>query len=269
VFGPTGGARRTDPGARQDDSHPDRFGLDHGSDELDLGPDSSLLLSPAGRSSSGPFEPEGALLPQNPHDDHVPHDAHRPSADEAESAGALLFPDQPDTIASTAVEEGPSASGHPAGGRRPTRKTAARRCIAVTRDGRPCRAPAQPSAPTCIFHDESRADEAAAARRLGGQHRRRVRATGPGVDFNGLGTADAIRSTLELAVADLLDLEPSIPRSRVLIAAAGVAMRLLELTDLAAEVAVLKAANRAMRPRLDPPTADFDSTITDPSEGDE
>jgi hypothetical protein len=179
------------------------------------------------------------------------------------------IPDQPDTIASTAVEEGPSASGHPAGGRRPTRKTAARRCIAVTRDGRPCRAPAQPSAPTCIFHDESRADEAAAARRLGGQHRRRVRATGPGVDFNGLGTADAIRSTLELAIADLLDLEPSIPRSRVLIAAAGVAMRLLELTDLAAEVAVLKAANRAMRPRLDPPTADFDSTITDPSEGDE
>jgi hypothetical protein len=157
----------------------------------------------------------------------------------------LLFPGQPDTIESNVVEVGAAESGDVPPGPSPIQTTASRHCTAIKADGRPCGGLAQRNTTVCLFHDETRADEAAAARRLGGQHRRRVWRVDLEVDFNGLGTADAIRSIIERAVIDILDLEPSIARSRVLIAAAVAAMRLLEVTNLASEVASLKAALRA------------------------
>ncbi|HLX33714.1 MAG TPA: hypothetical protein VKR30_00560 [Candidatus Limnocylindrales bacterium] len=48
--------------------------------------------------------------------------------------------------------------------------------------------------------------------------------------------------TLERAITDVLGLEPSIPRSRVMIAAASAGLRLLEMTDHEQRLARLEAA---------------------------
>jgi hypothetical protein len=186
-----------------------------------------------------------SFLGPTPHDDRpLPSEAHRASAAEAEFAGASLFSDQP-LAGPDVLDAGSTASGEASAGTRPTNPTAARRCTAIKPDGRPCGGLAQRNTDVCIFHDPTRAAEAAAARRLGGQHRRRVRDADLAVGFTGLGTTQEIRSILEIATRDVLDLEPSIPRSRVLIAASLAALRLLEVTGLATETKNMQTAYRA------------------------
>jgi len=51
-------------------------------------------------------------------------------------------------------------------------------------------------------------------------------------ELEGLGSVDGIRRVLDIAVADALSLENSVSRSRVLIAAAMAATRLLELHEI-------------------------------------
>jgi len=186
------------------------------------------------------------LIGKVPKDEHLlPPDAHRASTAEVETAGASLFHGPSDPVAATDPATGSSWPGDPGSEPRPNPKSARRRCTVAKADGTRCAASAQNGKLICIFHDPDRAEQAAAARRLGGEHRRRVRATGLPIDFNGLSTAGEIRIILETAVRDVLELEPSIPRSRVLIAAALAALRLYEITDLASEIKILQTAYRA------------------------
>ena len=60
--------------------------------------------------------------------------------------------------------------------------------------------------------------------------------------MSGLGSIEAIRRVIEIALFDALGLENSIPRARVLISGALAAAKLLETGELAERIAALEAA---------------------------
>ena len=116
------------------------------------------------------------------------------------------------------------------------------RCAGRQRDGRQCGAPPIKGEPYCLWHSPEREDEAAEARRLGGLRRRREKTLSAAYDFSGLGSVEAIRRILEIAVVDALGLDNSVARARVLIAAAMAATKILEVGELEDRLARLEAA---------------------------
>lgn len=120
-----------------------------------------------------------------------------------------------------------------------------RGCSFELPDGRLCRATPLRDGPLCFWHAPDREEEAAEARRLGGLRRRREKTVSGAYDFAGLGSIEAIRRILEIATIDVLGLENSIARARVLIAAVLAAAKLLETGELEERLAALEAVVRA------------------------
>jgi len=89
----------------------------------------------------------------------------------------------------------------------------------------------------CLLHDPAKAQEAGEARRLGGFRRRREGTIVVAYDLESLGTVEGIVRVLDIALRDVLGLDNSVPRNRVLIGVAQAAARLLQVGDLAARVA--------------------------------
>ena len=118
-----------------------------------------------------------------------------------------------------------------------------RGCSHALPDGRLCRATPLRDGAFCFWHDPDTEAEAAEARRLGGLRRRREKTLSGAFDFGGLGSIEAIRRIVEIAVVDALGLDNSIARARVLISAAMAAAKLLETGELEARLAVLEAAS--------------------------
>ncbi len=79
-----------------------------------------------------------------------------------------------------------------------------RRCSGTQHDGRACGAWAMRGESSRLWHSIDRADEATAARRLGGLRRRRERTLAGAYEIDGLGDVAAIRRLLEIAVLDAL-----------------------------------------------------------------
>ena len=129
---------------------------------------------------------------------------------------------------------------------------AARACTFVLTNGRPCRAGAMRDEPFCFWHSPAHEEEAAEARRLGGLRRRREKTVQGAYDFTGLGSVEAIRRILEIAIVDALGLDNSVARARVLIAGAQAATKLLETGELETRIAVLEAALGPDRPPPEP-----------------
>ena len=124
-------------------------------------------------------------------------------------------------------------------------------CAHPMPDGRRCRAPVLRDGRFCFWHDPGKAEEAADARRLGGMRRGRERTLAVAYDLTGLGSIEAIRRIVEIALFDVLGLENSIARARVLISGALAAAKLLETGELADRIAALEAAlasDRAVTP---------------------
>jgi hypothetical protein len=119
--------------------------------------------------------------------------------------------------------------------------TRARACSHVLEDGRRCRATPLRDAPFCLFHSPEHEAEAAEARRLGGLRRRREKTVAGAYELAGLATIEDIRRLVEIATLDALGLENSIARSRLLIAAALAAAKLLEYGEHEARLARLEA----------------------------
>lgn len=115
-----------------------------------------------------------------------------------------------------------------------------RSCSQVLADGRLCRATPLRDEPHCFWHSPGREEEAAEARRLGGLRRRREKTLSGAYDFDGLGTVESIRRLLEIATIDVLGLENSIARARVLISVALAAAKLLEVGELEDRLASLE-----------------------------
>jgi hypothetical protein len=123
-----------------------------------------------------------------------------------------------------------------------------RSCLHVLPDGRLCRATPLRDGSFCFWHDPASAEDAAEARRLGGLRRRREKTVSGAYDFAGLGSIEAVRRILEIATIDVLGLENSVARARVLIAAAVAAAKLLETGELEARLAGLEAASGLVKP---------------------
>ena len=92
-----------------------------------------------------------------------------------------------------------------------------RGCTFEMPDGLICRAPAMRGQSHCYWHDPSRLEEAAEARRLGGLRRRKEGTIAVAYDLPGLDTVAGIRRLLDIVVTDGVGLDNGIPRLRVLI----------------------------------------------------
>ena len=121
-------------------------------------------------------------------------------------------------------------------------------CRAVKDDGQPCRAPRLRDSEFCFWHSPEHAEEAAEAQRLGGLRRRREKAVAGAYDFDGLDSVPKARRLLEIAALDSLALENSVARSRTLAYLAQVALKALEVGELAERI---EALERLVAPRLD------------------
>jgi hypothetical protein len=99
----------------------------------------------------------------------------------------------------------------------------------------------------CFWHDPKSAADAAEARRLGGQRRRREQITAGAYDIEALETAADIRRVIAIAVLDTLGLENSVARSRALFWGCGVLIKLREVADLEERLEAVEAALRPPR----------------------
>ena len=116
------------------------------------------------------------------------------------------------------------------------------RCTFELPDGRLCGAWPLKGEERCFWHAPGKAEEAAEARRLGGLRRRREKTLQGAYDLEGLASLEAIRRILEIATCDVLGLDNSVARARVLIAAALAALRLFEVGELQARVGAIEVA---------------------------
>jgi len=97
------------------------------------------------------------------------------------------------------------------------------------------------------MHDPAHADDVQEGRRLGGQRRRREAIVSNAYDFDGLGSVEAIRRIVEVAVLDALGLDNSVARGRLLVACALAGTKLLEVGELEQR---LEAVEATLKPRL-------------------
>jgi len=117
-------------------------------------------------------------------------------------------------------------------------------CAHAMPNGRRCRAPALRGGSLCFWHEPDRVEEVAEAQRLGGHRRRRERTLAVAYDLTGLGSTEAIRRIVEIAIFDVLGLDNSVNRARVLISGALAAAKLLETGDFEERLAALEAAHQ-------------------------
>jgi len=125
-----------------------------------------------------------------------------------------------------------------------------RACKALREDGGRCQAPPLLDGDLCLMHSPEHAEEMAEARRLGGLRRRREKAVSGAYDFEGLADVGQVQRLLEIAVSDTLSLENSVARSRTLAYLAQVALKALEVGELAERIDALE---RLVAPRLEKP----------------
>jgi hypothetical protein len=125
---------------------------------------------------------------------------------------------------------------------------AGRTCRGRTEAAEACRAPARRQSLFCLFHDPEMAEVVQEGRRAGDQLRRRESVLSAALDFDGLDTVAHLRRLLEIATYDTLALEDSVNRTRVIIAAAQAAAKLLETGEL-------EALEAALAPRTMPSAA--------------
>ena len=115
-----------------------------------------------------------------------------------------------------------------------------RACRALKQNGRPCRAPALREGIQCFWHAPESTEAAAEARRLGGLRRRREGTVGGAYALEGFRTGADLQRVLELALADTLELENSIPRTRALTHLVSVAARVKETSEFEARMRAIE-----------------------------
>src|SRR5438094_2227948 len=118
------------------------------------------------------------------------------------------------------------------------------------KDGKQCRMAPLSDSEFCWAHDPEHQDEAAEARRAGGQVKKREGTLSLIYDLNGIGTVPDIRRWIEFVMFETLSLGNSVPRNRVILNGTQAAAKLLETGEQeerirALEAAVLERKNQA------------------------
>jgi hypothetical protein len=122
-----------------------------------------------------------------------------------------------------------------------------RSCSGHKQSGEPCRVAPLRDEAFCFWHSPEHAEEAAAARKLGGQRRRRESTLAGAYEIGALDTVRGIRRVLEIVTYDGLGMEISVARGRLLIAAMQALTKLLEVGELEERLETVEAA---LGPRL-------------------
>jgi hypothetical protein len=123
-----------------------------------------------------------------------------------------------------------------------------RTCTGLTKNGDRCGAPPTHDGDFCFWHSPEHAEEAAAARKLGGQRRRRESTLAGAYEVGPLDNVGGIRRVLEIVIFDALGMETgSVARGRLLIAGTQALTKLLEVGELEERLAAVEAA---LKPRL-------------------
>ncbi|MPZ48905.1 MAG: hypothetical protein GEU75_06285 [Dehalococcoidia bacterium] len=115
-------------------------------------------------------------------------------------------------------------------------------CSGIGNKGERCRALALRDSDFCVFHDPAHADAIAEGRRLGGQRRKREGALAAAYDLDGMSSILELRRLLEIATIDTINLENSVARNRVLIAAVLAGAKLIEVGEHEDRIAAIEAA---------------------------
>src|SRR5438874_11280347 len=105
-------------------------------------------------------------------------------------------------------------------------------CSAGTKNGDRCGATPMHESEFCFWHSPEHVEEAAAARKLGGQRRRRESTLAGAYEVGPFDSVGGIRRVLEIVIFDGLGMEISVARGRLLIAATQTLTKLLELGEL-------------------------------------
>ena len=120
-------------------------------------------------------------------------------------------------------------------------------CIARSETGRPCRAAPLRDRDFCIMHDPDQAEAMREARRLGGLRRKREATVSGAYGIERFDTIDAARRLVEVATLDVLGLENSIPRARLLLQAAQTIQKLMEAGEMEERLQALEAFTHRQR----------------------
>ncbi len=117
-----------------------------------------------------------------------------------------------------------------------------RTCTFVKENGERCGATPMADVDFCFWHDPEHQQEAAEARRVGGQRRRREKALEGAYELDGLDSVRSLRRVLEIVTFDALALENSVARGRLLLAAILAGAKLLEVGEHEERLAAIEAA---------------------------
>ena len=117
-----------------------------------------------------------------------------------------------------------------------------RSCAGHKQSGEPCQAAPLSGNEFCFLHSPEHTEEAAAARKLGGQRRRRESTLAGAYEVGPLDTVGGIRRVLEIVTFDGLGMEISVARGRLLIAAVQALTKLLEVGELEQRLEAIEAA---------------------------
>src|SRR6266545_88377 len=129
-----------------------------------------------------------------------------------------------------------------------------RTCIYQHSDGRRCRAAPLRDGLYCLFHDPDHADAVAEARRVAGQRRRKEATIATVYDLLDATSDDGTKRLMDIVVTDVLGLDNSLNRARVLLYAIQTGIKVRESGDLVARLEALEATMKRERQR----TAPFD-----------
>ena len=124
---------------------------------------------------------------------------------------------------------------------------ASRTCSFRKPTGEQCRNGAMEDDDQCFWHSPAHAEEAAAARKLGGQRRRREHTVAGAYEIDGVTTIPQLQRIIEIVIFEGLALENSPARGRLLIAAVLANAKLIEVGDHEERLANVEAA---LGPRL-------------------
>jgi len=119
--------------------------------------------------------------------------------------------------------------------------TAKRSCTGITKDGRPCGAPALDGDEFCFFHSPRTAEQRRQAHAAGGRARHNRSITGDGRPVHIRDLADVVR-LLERELSNVLALERSVARARCVGYLAGIVANIYQVSELEQRVATLERA---------------------------
>jgi hypothetical protein len=105
------------------------------------------------------------------------------------------------------------------------------------------------------MHDPANTEAVTEARRLGGMRRKREIAVRGAYDVEQVNSVEGAQRMIEIALLDLLSLDPSLARCRGLLYGAMIVFKGLEVADFAQRLAALEAAKHQHDERsvFDPP----------------